>query len=78
MINDGVYTIRAWTTDSSNNESLRRERMIVIDQKNPDAPDIIVSGKHGPNEDDTTYIGAVSVAITPRSRYYIRSMGNRI
>ena len=78
MQNDGIYTIRAWATDSSGKESLRRERNIIIDQKNPDVPNIVVSGKNGPNEGDTTYVGAVTVAITPRKRCNIRSMGNRI
>ena len=78
MLNDGIYTIRAKAVDAKGKESATRERQVVIDTANPTIPSLTVNGSKGPNAGDTTYISAISVAITPRNRYNKWRMGNRI
>ena len=65
MLNDGIYTIRAKAVDAKGKESATRERQVVIDTANPTIPSLTVNGSKGPNAGDTTYISAISVAITP-------------
>ena len=78
MMNDGVYTIRAWSDDGKGHNSLTKERQVVIDQVNPTIPKITVNGTHGPNAGDSTYIGIITVAITPGTDRNKWNMGNKI
>lgn len=65
MMDDGIYTIRAWADDGAGHSSMTRERQIIIDQVAPTAPTFEVNGTHGPNAGDTTYVGVITVAIKP-------------